>query len=65
MMKLSLGRKRQSCLPNEKKEQLAWLFSKGLRASYIKKLALYTDEEALYDSPVRIKKRFMFRHIWP
>ncbi len=57
MTKLSLGRKHWSGLPNEKKKRLAQLFIKRLRASYINKLTLYTDERIFYDAPVQVKKK--------
>ena len=53
MAKLSLGRKYWPGLSNEQKEKFTDLFIKRLEASYLEKLALYTDETVVYKTPVQ------------
>lgn len=53
MAKLTLGRKYWSDLSEEKQEIFTDLFVARLKASYLDKLALYTDEKVAYDEPVQ------------
>jgi len=53
MAKLSLGRKYWPGLSNEQKEKFTDLFVKRMEASYLEKLALYTDETVVYKTPVQ------------
>lgn len=53
MAKLSLGRKYWPGLSEEQKEKFTDLFIKRLEASYLEKLALYTDETVVYKTPVQ------------
>jgi len=60
MAKLTLGRKHWSGLSKEKKEEFSNIFIKRLKASYLDKLNLYTDEKIVYKTPVKIKKKVHF-----
>lgn len=53
MAKLSLGKKHWSDLSPQKRKQFSTLFVKRMKESYIDKLNLYSDEEAVYDKPVQ------------
>ena len=53
MAKLTLGRKYWSDLSEEKQERFTDLFVARLKASYLDKLALYTDEKVAYNEPVQ------------
>ncbi len=53
MAKLSLGRKYWPGLSEEKKDKFTDLFIKRLRASYLEKISLYTDEKVFYKTPVQ------------
>lgn len=57
MAKLTLGRKHWSGLTPEQKESFTQLFIKRLRASYLARLTLYTDEKILFESPVEVKQK--------
>ena len=57
MAKLTLGRKYWPGLTPEKKDQFTDLFIKRLRASYLGKLTLYTDERVTFNPPVQIKEK--------
>ena len=57
MAKLSLGRKYWPGLSKEKKERFTDLFIKRLKASYVDKLTLYTDEKVVYKLPVHSKRK--------
>jgi phospholipid transport system substrate-binding protein len=53
MAKLTLGRKYWPGLSEKDRERFTDLFVARLRASYIDKLSLYTDEKVVYDAPVQ------------
>lgn len=57
MAKLTLGRKYWPGLTKEKKSEFTELFIKRLKASYLEKLTLYTDETIAYKAPLQIKKK--------
>ncbi|MBW2603684.1 MAG: ABC transporter substrate-binding protein [Deltaproteobacteria bacterium] len=57
MAKLSLGRKYWPGLSEEKKDEFSDLFIKRLRALYLEKLSLYTDEKVFFDTPVQKKRK--------
>ena len=57
MAKLSLGRKYWPGLSKEKKERFTDLFIKRLKASYVDKLTLYTDEKVVYKPPVHSERK--------
>ena len=57
MAKLSLGKKHWPGLTAEKKDRFTELFVKRLRQSYLNKLTTYTDEEIIYEPPVKVKKK--------
>ena len=44
-------------LTKEKKAEFTELFIKRLKASYLEKLTLYTDETIAYKAPLQIKKK--------
>jgi len=53
MAKLTLGRKYWPDLSEKKQERFTDLFVERLKASYLDKLSLYTDEKVAYDAPVQ------------
>lgn len=53
MAKLTLGRKYWPGLSEENRKRFTDLFVDRLKASYIDKLSLYTDEKVAYDAPVQ------------
>ena len=55
--KLTLGRKYWPGLTPEQQESFTQLFIKRLRASYIDRITLYTDEKVLYESPIEINQK--------
>ncbi|MDH3357173.1 MAG: ABC transporter substrate-binding protein [Desulfobacteraceae bacterium] len=57
MAKLSLGRKYWPGLSEEKKGEFTDLFIKRLRASYLEKISLYTDEKVFFKTPVQDKRK--------
>ena len=57
MAKLTLGRKYWPGLTPQQKESFTQLFIKRLRASYLDRLTLYTDEKVLYESSVAVKQK--------
>ena len=57
MAKLSLGRKYWPGLSEEKKDKFTDLFIKRLRASYLEKISLYTDEKVFFKTPVQNKRK--------
>ena len=57
MAKLSLGRKHWPGLSEEKKDEFTDLFIKRLRASYLDKISLYTDEKVFFNTPVQNKRK--------
>mgnify|MGYP001130457156 CR=1 FL=1 len=57
MAKLSLGRKYWPGVVNEKRQRFTELFTKRLKASYLDKLALYTDEKVVFKTPVQEKRK--------
>jgi phospholipid transport system substrate-binding protein len=57
MAKLSLGRKHWPNLTREKKEKFTQLYIELLKTSYLDKLALYTDEEVIFEPPAQVKKK--------
>lgn len=52
MAKLALGREFWPGLSEEEKNKYTVLFTERLKASYLQKLSLYTDEEVVYKMPV-------------
>jgi phospholipid transport system substrate-binding protein len=57
MAKLSLGRKYWPGLVNEKRQRFIELFTERLKASYLDKLTLYTDEKVIFKTPVQEKRK--------
>ena len=57
MAKLSLGRKYWPDLVNEKQQRFIELFTKRMKASYLDKLTLYTDEKVIFKTPVQEKRK--------
>ena len=57
MAKLSLGKKYWPGLSEKKKEEFKDHFVKRLKASYLEKLNLYTDEKVVYKTPIKIRNR--------
>jgi phospholipid transport system substrate-binding protein len=57
MAKLSLGRKYWPGLSEAKKDEFTDLFIKRLRASYLEKISLYTDEKVFFKTPVQNKRK--------
>lgn len=57
MAKLSLGRKYWPGLSEDKKDEFTDLFIKRLRASYLEKISLYTDEKVFFKTPVQNKRK--------
>jgi phospholipid transport system substrate-binding protein len=57
MAKLSLGRKYWPGLTKEERQRFIELFTKRLKASYLDKLALYTDEKVVFKTPVQEKRK--------
>ena len=52
MAKLALGREFWPGLSEDEKKKYTVLFTERLKASYLQKLSLYTDEEVTYKTPV-------------
>lgn len=57
MGKLSLGRKYWPTLTKEQKKEYTTLFVQRIQESYLEKLDLYGDEEAVYEAPFMEKKK--------
>jgi phospholipid transport system substrate-binding protein len=57
MAKLTLGRKYWPHLSEEKKNQFTDLFIDRMRSSYLDKLALYTDEEVIFEPLVQVEEK--------
>ncbi|CAB1084741.1 hypothetical protein D1AOALGA4SA_12251 [Olavius algarvensis Delta 1 endosymbiont] len=57
MAKLTLGRKYWPGLTPEEKNRFTQLFIKRLRASYLDRLALYTNEKVEFEPPLEIKQK--------
>ena len=57
MAKLSLGRKYWPGLVKEKRQRFTELFTKRLKASYLDKLTLYTDEKVVFKTPIHEKRK--------
>ncbi|MBE9503884.1 MAG: ABC transporter substrate-binding protein [Proteobacteria bacterium] len=57
MGKLSLGRKYWPTLNEEQQKEYTSLFVERIQESYIEKLDLYSDEEAVYEEPFMVKKK--------
>jgi len=57
MAKLTLGRKYWPGLTPEEKNRFTQLFIKRLRASYLDRLALYTNEKVEFEPPLEIKRK--------
>lgn len=57
MAKLSLGRKYWPGLVEEKRQRFTELFTQRLKASYLDKLTLYTDEKVVFKTPVQEKRK--------
>ena len=57
MAKLSLGRKYWPGLTKEERQKFTELFTKRLKASYLDKLMLYTDEKVVFKTPVQEKRK--------
>ena len=57
MGKLALGRKHWPALPAEKRATFHSLFVKRLKAAYLEKMTLYTDETIEYQEVVEVRKK--------
>lgn len=57
MAKLTLGKRYWPSLTKQQQTQFSELFVDRLKASYLEKLSLYTDEKILFEAPVRVKKK--------
>jgi len=57
MAKLSLGRKYWPGMVEEKRQRFTELFTQRLKASYLDKLTLYTDEKVVFKTPVQEKRK--------
>lgn len=57
MAKLSLGRKYWPGMVKEKRQRFTELFTQRLKASYLDKLTLYTDEKVVFKTPVQEKRK--------
>jgi phospholipid transport system substrate-binding protein len=57
MAKLSLGKKYWPGLSEKKKEEFKGHFTKLLKASYLEKLGLYTDEKIVYKASIKIRNK--------
>lgn len=57
MAKLTLGRKYWPDLTPEQKNRFTQLFIKRLRASYLDRLALYTNEKVEFEAPREINQK--------
>jgi len=57
MAKLSLGRKYWPGLVKEKRARFIELFTQRLKESYLDKLKLYTDEQVVFKTAVREKRK--------
>ena len=57
MAKLSLGKKYWPELSEKKKEEFKGHFVKRLKASYLEKLNLYTDEKIVYKAPINVRNK--------
>jgi len=57
MAKLSLGKKYWPGLSEKKKEEFKGHFAKLLKASYLEKLGLYTDEKIVYKASIKIRNK--------
>ncbi len=57
MAKLSLGKKYWPELSEKKKEEFKGHFVKRLKASYLEKLSLYTDEKIVYKAPINVRNK--------
>jgi len=57
MAKLSLGKKYWPGLVKEDRQKFTELFTKRLKASYLDKLTLYTDEKVVFKTPVQEKRK--------
>ena len=57
MAKLSLGEKYWPGLSEKKKEEFKGHFVKRLKASYLEKLSLYTDEKIVYKAPINVRNK--------
>jgi phospholipid transport system substrate-binding protein len=58
MAKLTLGRKYWPGLNEKNKKKFTELFIKRLKASYLTKLGLYSDEKIIYEPANRIENKF-------
>jgi len=57
MAKLSLGKRYWPGLTKEEGQRFTELFTKRLKASYIDKLNLYTNEEVVFKTPIQVKRK--------
>ncbi len=57
MAKLTLGKKHWPELSKEQQKQFEDVFVKHLKASYLEKLNLYSDEIIVYKPPIQVKKK--------
>lgn len=57
MAKLSLGKKHWTGISGEKRKEFSDLFVKQLKASYLEKLELYSNEEIVVEEAKRVKSR--------
>ena len=57
MAKLSLGKKAWSQLSKAKRKEYTAIYIKRVKASYLEKLYLYTDEKVIVEKGIKKKKR--------
>jgi len=57
MAKLSLGKKHWMALKKEDRSRFTNLFIERLKASYMEKFDLYSDEEIVYRPPVQVRNK--------
>lgn len=57
MAKLTLGKKHWPELSKEQQKQFEDVFVEHLKASYLEKLNLYSDEIIVYKTPIQVKKK--------
>ncbi|MBN4054341.1 ABC transporter substrate-binding protein [Nitrospira defluvii] len=57
MAKLTLGKKHWTALSKEDRSRFTNLFVERLKASYMEKFGLYSDEEIVYSPPVQVRNK--------
>lgn len=63
MGKLSLGKRTYSSITSEQKETFNTLFVEKIKASYIKKIDLYSDEKVIIKGIQKVKSRIHLRSV--